>query len=123
MRVAIIGSTGQLGTDLAKVLQKTGSYQVIPLSHDVVECTNLGSVKVALTNLHPEIVVNCAAYVRVDECEERPEEAFRVNALGALHIARVSAELNALCVYIGTDYVFDGEKRRGFIQKKISLIR
>ncbi|MGH7900645.1 MAG: dTDP-4-dehydrorhamnose reductase [Thermodesulfobacteriota bacterium] len=113
MRVAIIGSRGQLGTDLVKVLQEAGSYQVIPLSHAEVECTDLDSVKLALINLHPEIVVNCVAHVRVDECEDRPEEAFRVNALGALHVARVSGELNALCVYISTDYVFDG-KKEGF---------
>jgi len=46
----------------------------------------------------------------VDDCEERSEEAFQVNALGALNVARAGAELDALCVYISTDYVFDGEK-------------
>lgn len=57
-----------------------------------------------------EVVVNCAAFVRVDDCEERTEEAFRTNALGALYVARACAELDSLCVYIRTDYVFDGEK-------------
>lgn len=117
MRVAIIGGTGQLGTDLTKVLQEAGSYQVIPLSHDDVECTELSSVKVALIKLHPDIVVNCAAYVRVDECEDRPEQAFGVNALGALNVAKVSAEFNALCVYVSTDYVFDGKKEGSYTEE------
>jgi dTDP-4-dehydrorhamnose reductase len=117
MRIAIIGSTGQLGTDLVEVLKQTGKYVIFPLSHAQIECTDLDSVKLELIKLHPEIVVNCAAFVRVDECEVRPEEAFKVNALGAFHIARVSAELNALCVYISTDYVFDGEKEEPYTEE------
>lgn len=117
MRVAVIGGTGQLGADLVKVLQETGNYQVFPLSHAEVECSNLDSLRLALTNLQPEIIVNCAAFVRVDECEDRPEEAFRVNALGALYVARVSAGFNALCVYISTDYVFDGEKKGPYTEE------
>ncbi len=115
--IAIIGSSGQLGSDLVKVLQQAEKYQVFPLSHSEVECTNSNSVKKALTELNPEIVVNCAAFVRVDECEDQPEKAFRVNALGAFHIARTCAELNALCVYISTDYVFDGRKEEPYTEE------
>jgi dTDP-4-dehydrorhamnose reductase len=55
-------------------------------------------------------VVNCAAFVRVDDAEARPEDAFRVNGVGALNVARACAKLDALCVYVSTDYVFDGTK-------------
>jgi len=108
-RVVVLGSTGQLGSDLVHVLQH-GSYDVCPLSHAEVECTDPVAVQTAITALHPDIVVNCAAYVHVDECQDRPHEAFRVNAVGALHVARACATLDALCVYISTDYVFDGGK-------------
>ena len=117
MRVAIIGSTGQLGTDLARVLQETGGYQLISLSHAEVECTKPDSVRAALVKSCPQVVVNCAAFVRVDECEDKPEEAFLVNALGALHVARSCAELNALCVYISTDYVFEGKKEEPYSEE------
>lgn len=110
IRVAIIGGTGQLGTDLSRVLEDTGGYEVFPLRHAEIECTDPGSVQRALRKVGSQVVVNCAAFVRVDECEERPEEAFAVNALGALYVARACAELGALCVYISTDFVFDGEK-------------
>ena len=106
----MIGSTGQLGTDLVGLLDRTGMYAVTPLGHAQIECTSLGSVRSALEGARPDIVVNAAGYVRVDESEEHPDEAFRVNAYGALHVARVSHELNALCVYISTDYVFSGDK-------------
>ncbi len=116
-RVAVIGATGQLGTDLVRVLKETGKYEVFPLGHDAVEVKNAGSVRKALTETRPHVVINCAAFVRVDEAEERPEEAFAVNALGALHVARACAELDALCVYISTDYVFDGEKGKAYTEE------
>lgn len=117
IRVAVIGSTGQLGSDLVRVLQRAGNYRVFPLSHNEVECIEPDSVKRAITNIHPEVVVNGAAFVRVDECEDRPDDAFRVNTLGALNVARVCAELNALCVYISTDYVFDGKKGEPYTEE------
>src|SRR5437870_1876728 len=58
----------------------------------------------------PALRTNCAAFVRVDDCEDHPETAFLVNAVGALYVARGCRESNALCVYISTDYVFDGQK-------------
>ena len=53
---------------------------------------------------------------RVDDCEEHASEAFNVNAIGALNVARVCAAANALCVYISTDYVFDGAKEGFYTQ-------
>lgn len=116
MRVALIGSTGQLGSDLVKVLQSEG-YELVSLSHSDIECAEPDGVWRVLAAIRPETVVNCAAFVRVDECEDRPQEAFRVNALGALHVARTCAELNAMCVYISTDYVFDGEKGKPYTEE------
>jgi dTDP-4-dehydrorhamnose reductase len=110
MRIAIIGSTGQLGTDLLDVLMKTRDYEVFGLSHREIECTDPVSIENGLKTVRPDVVVNCAAFVRVDESEDRPDDAFRVNSLGALHVARVCAAMDALCVYISTDYVFDGCK-------------
>ncbi len=109
-RVAVIGSTGQLGSDVVALLQETQSYMVVPLSRPKIECTEPASVHHVLGEVHPDVVVNCAAFVRVEECEDRPDEAFRVNTIGALNVARACADLGALCVYVSTDYVFDGEK-------------
>jgi dTDP-4-dehydrorhamnose reductase len=109
-RVVIIGSTGQLGTELSRALREAGNDTIIPLSHAQVECVDPASVRTLLAAAHPEVVVNCAAFIRVDDCEDDPRHALEVNALGALHVARASAEMHALCVYISTDYVFGGEQ-------------
>lgn len=108
--VLVIGSSGQLGSELVTVLQESGRYQVVPLAHSDIEIADLIATRAALAPLRPDVVVNCAAFVRVDDAEDRVDEAFRVNAFGALHVARVCAEVNALCVYLSTDYVFDGQK-------------
>jgi dTDP-4-dehydrorhamnose reductase len=115
-RIAILGSTGQLGTDLVEVLREDNNFDVMPLSHTDCDCTKPDQVREVLNRLHPDTVINCAAYVRVDDCEDHEREAFDVNAIGALYVARVCADLDALCVYISTDYVFDGAKSTPYVE-------
>ena len=109
-RVAVIGSSGQLGRDLVDALETTRRFRVTPFGHEQLECTDQKSVDNALLSSGAQAVINCAALVRVDECENTPERAFEVNAIGALCVARACAKLGALCVYISSDYVFDGSK-------------
>lgn len=109
-KVAIIGSGGQLGSDLARVISQNTGGDLHLLDHSRVECTDRLSVEKALLDIHPEVVINCAAFVRVDDCEEEAERAFSVNARGAGHVAQACADIDATVVYISTDYVFDGGK-------------
>lgn len=118
-RVAIFGSNGQLGTDLVDALRQSSSFEVIPLTHEDADCRDANAVRNVLLSSRPQTVINCAAYVRVDECEDYPEEAFRVNALGAFHIARACAEIDAVCVYVSTDYVFDGTKETPYVESDV----
>jgi dTDP-4-dehydrorhamnose reductase len=114
--VAIFGSAGQLGSDIAAALQASGSYEVIPLTHEIADCTDADAVRRAVLHARPQFVINCAAYVRVDDCEDHACEAFNVNAIGALNIARACTEIDACCVYISTDYVFDGKKKTPYVE-------
>ncbi|MGE5215779.1 MAG: dTDP-4-dehydrorhamnose reductase [Chloroflexota bacterium] len=115
-RIAILGSTGQLGTELVDVLRQDDKFDVLALSHAEADCANAKAVYDVLISAGPRIVVNCAASVRVDDCEDHPEDAFRVNAAGALNVARACTALDALCVYISTDYVFDGAKATPYVE-------
>lgn len=116
-RAAVIGATGQLGQAVVRALEGGEEWAVWSLSHEDVECTDPNSVRRAITSLRPEVVVHCAAFVRVDDCEEQPDRAFEVNALGALHVARACREVGARCVYISTDYVFDGSKSEPYTEE------
>ena len=108
-RIALLGATGQLGHDIARVAKMKG-LDLVPLSHEEIEVTDLESVRQAFAKVRPEVVVNCAAFHQVDRCEEDPAQAFQVNALGALNVARSANALGAKCVYLSTDYVFPGDK-------------
>jgi dTDP-4-dehydrorhamnose reductase len=105
MKVVVIGASGQLGTDLCKALQNA---EVIPFTHVEVDITSLESVKTACQKYRPDVIINTAAYVRVDDCEDNRDKAFQVNALGARNVAVVAQELGAKLVHISTDYVFGG---------------
>ena len=115
-RIIVLGATGQLGTDLVEVLSHEGNFEVFPISHQDADCTDPKTVRRTLTQVRPDIVVNCAAFVRVDECEERVGDAFAVNAVGAYNVAKACAEIEALCVYVSTDYVFDGAKNNAYAE-------
>jgi len=106
VKVAVTGANGQLGTDLCRVLNNA---DVIPLTHADIEIADIASVREAMLEHKPAIIVNTAAYVRVDDCEDEKEKAFQVNALGARNVAVVAQELRARLVHLSTDYVFGGE--------------
>jgi len=105
MKVAVIGASGQLGSDLVKAFEG----EAFPLTHRDLDIEDPESLKV-LNKLKPEVVINTAAYVRVDDAEVEAEKAFQVNAIGALNVAKACNEIEAVNVYISTDYVFDGAK-------------
>lgn len=111
-RVAVIGATGQLGTDLVEVLSQT--FEVTPLRHADIEVNHPESVERALGGQEWQAIINTAAMHKVETCEAEPERAFQVNALGSLNVARAAAKAGATYVFISSDYVFSGEKGRPY---------
>jgi len=106
MKIIVIGASGQLGSDLCKQI---GTADLVPLTHADIEITRMDSVRDSLSKHRPDIIINTAAFHRVDDCEVDPNKAFRVNALGARNVAVVAQELGARLVHISTDYIFGGE--------------
>jgi dTDP-4-dehydrorhamnose reductase len=96
-----------------------GRWEVTGLGHSDVDVTDAESVWRTLEPLEPAVVVNTAAFHKVDLCEQDPRRAFEVNALGALHVARACERIGALCIFISTDYVFDGAKRHPYTESDV----
>lgn len=113
MRIAVIGSDGQLGTDVVSAFRNNGD-DVHPLTHADVELSSMDSVIRCLKDLQPEALINTAAMHHVENCEKEPEKAFAVNALGAKNLAVVAQEHDAVLIHVSTDYVFDGAKGRPY---------
>jgi dTDP-4-dehydrorhamnose reductase len=114
MKTAVIGSTGQLGTDLVKMLEKNG-HVVIGLTHKDIEVTDYKSC-LTLKEHQPEVIINTAAFHKTDQCEEEPLKTFNVNAIGAKNITAISRQIGATSVYVSTDYVFDGTKNEPYTE-------
>jgi dTDP-4-dehydrorhamnose reductase len=111
LRVAVIGSTGQLGQDLMRVF----GGEAVGFAHEDLDVTDKESVVSAVRSVEPEWVLNTAAFHRVDDCEVDPALAFAVNATGALNVARAAAEVGSGVAFYSSDYVFGGQDReRGY---------
>jgi dTDP-4-dehydrorhamnose reductase len=106
MRILITGGQGQLGRALVR---RAGGRDVlapgrVDLDVTAPDCARLVSSE------RPDLVVNAAAMTDVDGCELDPDQAFRVNALGARNVALGAARAGADLLQVSTDYVFDGSK-------------
>ena len=110
MRIAIVGADGQLGSDLVKVLRS--SHDLIPLTQADIEVTSPDSVQAMLRIHQPELVMNMAAFHKVDVCEDEVEPTFAVNAYGVRTLALACRAHNAVLLHMSTDYVFGSDKTR-----------
>jgi dTDP-4-dehydrorhamnose reductase len=107
-RVAIFGSSGQLGTELASVLVSRGC-EIACFDRASVDITDQAAVTRAVRSYQPAVVMNAAAYNQVDVAEQEPAAAFRVNGLAVRNLAIACRDAGARLVHFSTDYIFDGQ--------------
>ena len=113
MRVLITGAGGQLGHDLVLHCAAMGD-DVIEADRRALDVGDRDAVHGAIAGLHPDIVVNTAAWPAVDACEGDRPRAFRVNALGPRWVREATELCGAHLVQLSTDYVFDGSLDRPY---------
>lgn len=109
MRCLILGGTGMLGRALAAEARRRGQA-ALALSRDQADITDPGRLRYWMESFRPELVVNAAAFTKVDACEgEARERAFAVNGAAVGNIAAAAAAGGARLIHVSTDYVFDGK--------------
>ncbi len=102
-----------LGADVQAVALAAG-HEVVALTRADLDITNPASAQAAVTAAAPDLVINCAAYTKVDDAEgDGRDSAHLINGAGAGHIAAAAAAAGAWLVHVSTDYVFDGAKITG----------
>ncbi len=99
----ITGANGMLGHDLAAALE---GREVTAIGRADLDVTDLDAVRAAVTG--HSVVLNAAAFTRVDDAEAQEGAAYAVNATGAANLARAAAENGAALIQYSTDYVFEG---------------
>lgn len=108
LRILVTGATGQVGWELRRTLANLG--EVLPADRSSLNLSHPETLRPALRQLKPALIINAAAYTAVDRAEQEPEVARAINALAPAALAQAAAELGAALVHISTDYVFDGTK-------------
>ena len=107
MRVLITGVSGQLGYDAAKELTARG-IPFLGVSSKELDITDREKVMKMISEYHPDAVLHCAAFTKVDLAEDEIERCMCVNAEGTRNVALGCRKINAKMLYVSTDYVFPG---------------
>jgi dTDP-4-dehydrorhamnose reductase len=113
--VLLFGAGGQLGQDIVR-RAALRHVPVVALSRAQADIADRDAVTSALAAQPVSLVVNAAAYTKVDRAESESDEAFRANAVAPGLIAQVCAAANVPLVHISTDYVFDGTKTAPYVE-------
>jgi dTDP-4-dehydrorhamnose reductase len=115
MRLLVTGARGLLGAAIGREFAAAG-WEVIPCDRAALDVTDGAAVARQVAAAQPDLVVNCVAYNDVDGAEKNPVAALQVNALAVRNLAAAARSANATFVHYGTDFVFDGESDRPYVE-------
>ena len=113
--ILVFGGNGQLGQELIRAAAVRATV-LRALSHAEADIADASAIATALALWKPNLVVNAAAYTKVDLAETELEEARRGNEIGPAVLAAACARAGVPMVHISTDYVFDGSKEGAYLE-------
>jgi dTDP-4-dehydrorhamnose reductase len=114
MNVVVTGAAGHLG---AAIVEEFGpEHDVTALARAGLDITDRAAVRDTMAGLRPGVIINCAAYNDVDGAQKDPSPALDINAFGVMALARAAADQGAALVHFSTDFVFDGEIDRPYVE-------
>ena len=113
MKIFLTGANGQLGRELQNRLQGT---DFLATDMQELDITDEAAVAAMIGQYRPDAVIHGAAWTQVDAAEEKVDLAYKVNAIGSQNIAMACRVCGAAMVYISTDYVFDGQLGRAYVE-------
>ena len=104
MKVLLLGSNGQLGSDIVKVFEDS-KIELIKYTRE-----NFDALKDKINFLKVDYIINCISYHKTDECEDFPDKSFKINSSFVYELAKYCEINDIVLFHISTDYVFDGYK-------------
>ena len=111
--VLVIGVHGQMGRSVADAGRRLG-MAVVGHDLDTLDIRDPEAVLAVVQDTRPSVLVNCAAFTAVDDCESNEGAALAVNGTAVGHLATACAAFDARLIHLSTDYVFDGTGRRPY---------
>lgn len=113
-RILLTGLNGQVGQELQRTLAPLG--EVIGVSRETMDLAQATSIRQAISEARPDVIVNAAAYTAVDKAETETELAHSINGIAPQIMAEEAQQLGAALFHISTDYVFDGRKNTPYLE-------
>ena len=113
MKILITGINGQVGHAL---MQELTEHELIGLTRQDCDLTNPDQIKQVIDKNQPEMIINPAAYTKVDQAEDEPELAFKINRDAPKVMVEKAREYHIPLIHFSTDYVFDGEKKEAYVE-------
>ena len=110
MKILVLGCKGQLGICLTDQLVNTG-HEVIYTSRIQIDITNFEQTKNQILKISPDLIINAAAYTKVDKAEKDQKNANLINHVAVKNIADICNKNGNWLIHISTDYVFDGKSQ------------
>ncbi|TRU09769.1 MAG: dTDP-4-dehydrorhamnose reductase [Microcystis sp. Msp_OC_L_20101000_S702] len=117
-KVLLIGAKGQVGQELQVTLPQLG--EVISIGREELDLTNSEKISQLIREIHPDYLVNAAAYTAVDKAETEPDLAYSINAIAPKIMAESAEKIKAKFLHISTDYVFDGRKNTPYLETDLT---
>ena len=117
-KVLLIGAKGQVGQELQVTLPFLG--EVISIGREELDLTNSEKISQLIREIHPDYLVNAAAYTAVDKAETEPDLAYSINATAPKIMAESAEKIQAKFLHISTDYVFDGRKNTPYLETDLT---
>jgi len=117
MKILITGINGQVGHALMRELT---DHELIGLTRHDCNLINPDQIRQVIDQHQPELIINPAAYTKVDQVEDEPELAFQINRDAPKVMAEKAREYNIPIIHFSTDYVFDGEKKEAYVENDLT---
>ena len=112
--ILLTGKNGQIGRELRVALPRFG--QLVALGRDDLDLSKPDEIRNVIRSVHPQLIVNAAAYTAVDKAESEEKLASTINAQAPAVIAEEARKIAAALVHYSTDYIFDGTKTTPYIE-------
>jgi len=114
--ILITGSTGQLGQSIQFIATDYPDYKFVFAHRQQLDLSNETGITAFFKNQTFDIIINCAAHTAVDKAESEPELANQINHLAVKQLADIAQQHNTKLIHISTDYVFNGQQYRPYIE-------